>query len=60
MRHPYLFEAARGIEYFREFVISMLADLVLLGRDPFKEDPSNIINIRIERTMTGGKWVFES
>jgi len=37
-----------------------LADLVVLGRDPFKEDPSNIINIPIERTMTGGKWVFES
>ena len=35
-----------------------LADLVVLGRDPFKEDPSNIINIPIERTMTGGKWVF--
>ena len=37
-----------------------LADVVVLGRDPFKEDPSNIINIPIERTMTGGKWVFES
>jgi len=37
-----------------------LADLVVLGRDPFKEDPSNIVNIPIERTMTGGKWVFES
>lgn len=37
-----------------------LADLVVLGKNPFKEDPSNIINIPIERTMTGGKWVFES
>ena len=37
-----------------------LADLVVLGRDPFKEDLSNIINIPIERTMAGGKWVFES
>jgi predicted amidohydrolase YtcJ len=37
-----------------------LADLAVLGKDPFKEDPSNIINIPIERTMTGGKWVFES
>src|SRR5204863_2038228 len=36
-----------------------LADLVVLGRDVFKEDPSNIINIPIERTMTGGKWVWE-
>ena len=36
-----------------------LADLVVLGRDPFKEDPSNIVNIPIERTMAGGKWVWE-
>jgi len=37
-----------------------LADLVVLGRDVFKEDPYNIINIPIERTMVGGKWVWES
>jgi predicted amidohydrolase YtcJ len=37
-----------------------LADLVVLGKDPFKENPSNLINIPIERTMAGGKWVFES
>ncbi len=37
-----------------------LADLVVLGRDPFKEDPSTLISIPIERTMTGGKWVYES
>jgi predicted amidohydrolase YtcJ len=37
-----------------------LADLAVLGRDPFKEAPSNLINIPIERTMAGGKWVFES
>ena len=37
-----------------------LADLVVLGRDAFKEDPSNIINIPIERTMVAGKWVWES
>jgi predicted amidohydrolase YtcJ len=37
-----------------------LADLVVLGRDPFKEDPSTLITIPIERTMTGGKWVFEA
>lgn len=36
------------------------ADLVVLGRDPFKEDPSTLITIPIERTMTGGKWVYES
>jgi predicted amidohydrolase YtcJ len=37
-----------------------LADLVVLGRNPFKEDPSTLITIPIERTMTGGKWVYES
>jgi predicted amidohydrolase YtcJ len=36
------------------------ADLVVLGRDIFKEDPSNVINIPIERTMVGGRWVWES
>ena len=36
------------------------ADLVVLGRDVFNEDPSNIINIPIERTMVGGRWVGES
>lgn len=37
-----------------------LADLVVLGRDPYKEDPSTLVTIPIERTMAGGKWVYES
>lgn len=37
-----------------------LADLVVLGRDPLKENSSTLITIPIERTMTSGKWVFES
>lgn len=37
-----------------------LADLVVLGRDPFKEDPSTLVTIPVERTMAGGKWVYES
>jgi hypothetical protein len=37
-----------------------LADLVVLGRDPLKEDPSTLITIPIERTMAGGRWVYES
>ena len=37
-----------------------LADLVVLGRDPFKENPSSLVTIPVERTMTGGKWVYES
>lgn len=30
------------------------ADLVVLGRDPMKEDPSTLVTIPIERTMVGG------
>jgi predicted amidohydrolase YtcJ len=37
-----------------------LADLVVLGRDPFREDPSTLVTMPVERTMTGGKWVYES
>ena len=37
-----------------------LADLVVLGRDPFKVDPLELINIPIQRTIVGGKWVFEA
>ncbi len=37
-----------------------LADLVVLGRDPYKEDPFSLITIPIQRTMVGGKWVFEA
>jgi predicted amidohydrolase YtcJ len=37
-----------------------LADLVVLGRDPFREDPSTLVTIPIVRTMVGGKWVYES
>ena len=36
-----------------------LADLVVLGRDPFKTDPSQVVNIPIQRTMVGGKWMYE-
>jgi len=36
------------------------ADLVVLGRDPTQEDPSTLIEIPVERTMTGGRWVFEA
>jgi predicted amidohydrolase YtcJ len=37
-----------------------LADLVVLGRNPLKEDPSSLITIPIERTMVGGRWVYQS
>jgi predicted amidohydrolase YtcJ len=37
-----------------------LADLVVLGRDPMRVDPMTLIDIPIERTMAGGRWVYES
>jgi hypothetical protein len=37
-----------------------LADLVVLEKDPTKVDPFSIIDIKIERTMVGGRWVFEA
>jgi predicted amidohydrolase YtcJ len=37
-----------------------LADLVVLGQDPFKVEPSALINIPVERTMLGGAWSYES
>jgi predicted amidohydrolase YtcJ len=37
-----------------------LADLVVLGRDPLKEDPSSLVTIPIERTMAGGQWTHEA
>jgi predicted amidohydrolase YtcJ len=37
-----------------------LADLVVFGRDPFKVDPLELIDIPIQRTMVGGKWMFEA
>ncbi|HUS06891.1 MAG TPA: amidohydrolase [Bryobacteraceae bacterium] len=37
-----------------------LADLVVLARDPKREDPGTIVTIPVERTMTGGQWVYEA
>jgi hypothetical protein len=37
-----------------------LADLVVLGRDPLKEDPGTLVQVPVERTMVGGSWVFEA
>lgn len=37
-----------------------LADLVVLAQDPFKTDPSALLKITVERTMVGGKWMYES
>ena len=37
-----------------------LADLVVLGRDPMKENPSTLITIPVECTMAGARWTFEA
>ena len=37
-----------------------LADLIVLDHDPFAGDPLALIQIAIERTMVGGRWVYES
>lgn len=37
-----------------------LADLMVLGRDPLRVDPMELIDIPVERTMVGGRWMFES
>ncbi len=37
-----------------------LADLVVLGRDPLREEPLALIDIPVERTMVGGRWVYEA
>jgi predicted amidohydrolase YtcJ len=36
------------------------ADLVVLDEDPTKVEPSTLVDIKIERTMVDGKWVYES
>lgn len=41
-------------------IAGKLADLVVLGRDPLRADPSTLVDIPIERTMLGGSWSYES
>src|SRR6266481_658680 len=40
--------------------VGKVADLVVLGRDPMKEEPSTLVTIPVERTMAGGRWTFEA
>ena len=37
-----------------------LADPVVLDLAPFKAEASTLVNITIERTLTGGRWVYEA
>ena len=41
-------------------VTKKYGDLVVLDKDPNKVNPMEIINIPVERTMVGGKWMYES
>ena len=38
--------------------VGKLADLVVLSRDPLKENPSTLVSIPVERTLAGGRWTF--
>lgn len=37
-----------------------LADLVVWDQDMLKTDPSELVKIKPQRTMVGGRWVYES
>jgi predicted amidohydrolase YtcJ len=37
-----------------------LADLVVLAQDPLALPPERWLDIKVERTMLGGKWVYEA
>ena len=36
-----------------------LADLVVLGEDPTKVDPDSLVDVPVEKTMVGGKFVWD-
>lgn len=40
--------------------VGKLADLVVLGQDPTRVEPAALMKIPVERTMVGGRWVFEA
>jgi predicted amidohydrolase YtcJ len=37
-----------------------LADLAVLAKDPLSSPPEEWMDIKVERTMLGGKWVYEA
>jgi predicted amidohydrolase YtcJ len=38
----------------------MLADLVVLNRDPFECPPEELPSLRVEATMVGGRWTHST
>lgn len=51
--------AAHGLKDFGTIEAGKLADLVVLGADPYTADPDRLASIPVERTMVGGRWVWE-
>lgn len=37
-----------------------LADLVVFDQDPFAVDPHELVKVKVQRTMLGGRWVYEA
>ena len=40
--------------------VGKLADLVVLGEDPTRIDPFGIKDIQVQRTIVGGRTVYEA
>jgi hypothetical protein len=38
----------------------MLADIVILNRDPLACPPEELPSLRVEATMVGGRWTYRS
>ena len=38
----------------------MLADLVVLDRDPLAIAPEELPEVKVEATMLGGRWTYSS
>ena len=38
----------------------MLADLVVLDRDPLAVDPEELRNLQVVATMVGGRWTHNA
>ena len=54
LQHPVADERRRG-----RLLPGLLADLVVLSRDPFTCPPDELESIEVVSTMVGGKWVYQ-
>ena len=54
-------ELKKAFKAFKKRVkLTQLNDDSRLGRNPLTEDSSSLVMIPVERTMVGGRWVYES